>query len=306
MRIGDPGAMDIHMYSTPEVDIDFCCWGPFDDPTTPCPNGLTSDKVVSCSYSAQPTEHCMIPATAQTGEYYILVITNYSNQTCNINFSAVGGAGSTDCGILPPVDIIGFLITEDGEYVAFAGPTDREYTVEGEFGEHEYCVRPIYPGEMTLPDHNYGWSMGCPVCDGGQGGCAPGEPIHAEAMNATDQIKVWWGEENPGPGPGGCEGDEFTVNFDAGMPAGWTTIDGGNPSGYGWQLASTKLGTGYGHNGSTDCVLSQSYDNNTGVFYPDNYLVSPDCDHLRRLDLQLLGLRSGCQLCCRTLRCCRF
>jgi hypothetical protein len=275
MRIGDPGAIDIYMYSTPAVDIDFCCWGPFDDPETPCPNGLTSDKVVSCSYSAQPTEHCMIPATAQTGEYYILVITNYSNQTCNINFSAVGGAGSTDCGILPPVDIIGFLITEDGEYVAFAGPTDREYTVEGEFGEHEYCVRPIYPGEMTLPDHNYGWSMGCPVCDGGQGGCAPGEPIHAEAMNATDQIKVWWGEENPGPGPGGCEGDEFTVNFDAGMPAGWTTIDGGNPSGYGWQLASTKLGTGYGHNGSTDCVLSQSYDNNYGVVYPDNYLVSP-------------------------------
>ncbi len=275
MRIGDPGAIDIYMYSTPAVDIDFCCWGPFDDPETPCPNGLTSDKVVSCSYSAQPTEHCMIPATAQTGEYYILVITNYSNQTCNINFSAVGGAGSTDCGILPPVDIIGFLITEDGEYVAFAGPTDREYTVEGEFGEHEYCVRPIYPGEMTLPDHNYGWSMGCPVCDGGQGGCAPGEPIHAEAMNATDQIKVWWGEENPGPGPGGCEGDEFTVNFDAGMPAGWTTIDGGNPSGYGWVLASTKLGTGYGHNGSTDCVLSQSYDNNYGVVYPDNYLVSP-------------------------------
>ena len=87
MRIGNPGAMNIHMYSTPQVDIDFCCWGPFDDPTTPCPYGLTEDKVVSCSYSTSWTENCMIPATAQTGEYYILVITNYSNQTCNINFS---------------------------------------------------------------------------------------------------------------------------------------------------------------------------------------------------------------------------
>ena len=274
MRIGDPGSIDIYMYSTPAVDIDFCCWGPFDDPTTPCPYGLTEDKVVSCSYSANPTEHCMIPSTAQTGEYYILVITNYSNQTCNINFSAVGGAGSTDCGILPPVDIIGFLITMDGEYLAFAEPTARDYTHEGEFGDHEYCVRPIYPGEMTLPDHNYGWSMGCPVCAGGQGTCAPGEPIHAEALNATDQIKVWWGEENPGPGPGGCEGDEFTVNFESGMPAGWTTIDA-DGDGNNWTLGSVAMGAGYGHNGSSDLILSKSYDNNSGALHPDNYLVSP-------------------------------
>ena len=200
MRIGDPGSMDIHMFSTPEVDIDFCCWGPFDDPTTPCPNGLTEDKVVSCSYSTSWTEHCMIPATAQTGEYYILVITNYSNQPCNINFSMVAGNGSTDCGILPPVDIIGFLITMDGEYLAFADPTDRDFTHEGEFGEHEYCVRPIYPGEMTLPDHNYGWSMGCPVCaeTNGQIVCEPGAPIHSELVDAN-HIKVWWGNAPAAP-----------------------------------------------------------------------------------------------------------
>ncbi|MBR0274082.1 MAG: DUF2436 domain-containing protein [Bacteroidaceae bacterium] len=200
MRIGDPGSMDIHMFSTPEVDIDFCCWGPFDDPTTPCPNGLTEDKVVSCSYSTSWTEHCMIPATAQTGEYYILVITNYSNQPCNINFSMVAGSGSTDCGILPPVDIIGFLITMDGEYLAFADPTDRDFTHEGEFGEHEYCVRPIYPGEMTLPDHNYGWSMGCPVCaeTNGQIVCEPGAPIHSELVDAN-HIKVWWGNAPAAP-----------------------------------------------------------------------------------------------------------
>ena len=110
MRILNPGNIDIYMYSTPAVDIDFCCWGPFTDPITPCPNGLTSDKVVSCSYSAQPTEHCLIPSTAQTGEYYILVITNYSNQTCNINFSKVAGTGTTDCGILPP------MVNNDGPY----------------------------------------------------------------------------------------------------------------------------------------------------------------------------------------------
>ena len=195
MRIGDPGSMDIHMYSTPEVDIDFCCWGPFEDPTTPCPNGLTEDKVVSCSYSTSWTEHCMIPATAQTGEYYILVITNYSNQPCNINFSMVAGSGSTDCGILPPTDIIGFLITMDGEYLAFAEPTARDFMHEGEFGEHEYCVRPIYPGEMVLPDHNYGWSMGCPVCASTAGDlCAPVTNLVGQYMNneGTEGLYIDW------------------------------------------------------------------------------------------------------------------
>ena len=110
MRILNPGNIDIYMYSTPSVDIDFCCWGPFADPTSPCPNGLTADKVVSCSYSTASTEHCLIPSSAQTGEYYILVITNYSNQTCNISFSKQSGTGTTDCGILPP------LVDNSGPY----------------------------------------------------------------------------------------------------------------------------------------------------------------------------------------------
>ena len=110
MRILNPGNIDIYMYSTPSHDIDFCCWGPFTDPTTPCPNGLTADKVVSCSYSVNSYEHCLIPASAQTGDYFILIITNYSNQPCNISFSKVAGTGTTDCGILPP------LVNNTGPY----------------------------------------------------------------------------------------------------------------------------------------------------------------------------------------------
>ena len=102
MRILTPGDMDIYMYSTPEVDIDFCCWGPFDTPTEPCPSGLTRQKVVSCSYSTNWNETCQIRG-AQEGEYYILLITNYSNRVCNINFSKTAGEASTDCNILPPL-----------------------------------------------------------------------------------------------------------------------------------------------------------------------------------------------------------
>ena len=100
MKILDPGNLVIYMYSTPSKDIDFCCWGPFDDPYDAC-SQLTGDKVVSCSYSPNATETCNIP-NGQTGEYYILIITNFSQQACNINFSQTGGSGTTDCTILPP------------------------------------------------------------------------------------------------------------------------------------------------------------------------------------------------------------
>ena len=110
MRIANPGGMTIHMYSTPSRDIDFCCWGPFDDYQSPCPNGLTGSKVVSCSYSTSATENCIIPNNAQTGQYYILIITNFSNNSCNISFSKTAGSGTTDCSIMPP------LVSNDGPY----------------------------------------------------------------------------------------------------------------------------------------------------------------------------------------------
>lgn len=110
MKMANPGGMTIYMYSTPSEDIDFCCWGPFDDPITPCPNGLTAAKVVSCSYAPAHTENCIIPSSAQTGQYYILVITNFSNNQCNITFSKTAGTGTTDCSIMPP------LVENDGPY----------------------------------------------------------------------------------------------------------------------------------------------------------------------------------------------
>jgi len=110
MKMANPGGMTIYMYSTPSQDIDFCCWGPFEDPITPCPNGLTAAKVVSCSYAPAHTENCIIPSSAQTGQYYILVITNFSNNQCNITFSKTAGTGTTDCSIMPP------LVENDGPY----------------------------------------------------------------------------------------------------------------------------------------------------------------------------------------------
>ena len=144
MRIGNPGSITIHMYSTPSVDIDFCCWGPFDDPITPCPNGLTSPKVVSCSYSTAATENCQIPSSAQTGQYYILIITNYSNANCNITFSKTSGNGTTDCGIMPPlVDNDGPFCVGDAIHLTANGQAGATYSWSGPNGYSSNQQNPI-------------------------------------------------------------------------------------------------------------------------------------------------------------------
>ncbi len=101
MKIAVAGNINIHMFSTPSRDIDFICWGPFADPYDPCASGLTSNMIVDCSYSASWTEDCYIP-NGQVGEYYILLITNFSNQPCDITFEKTSGTGETDCTIVPP------------------------------------------------------------------------------------------------------------------------------------------------------------------------------------------------------------
>jgi hypothetical protein len=80
-------------------DVDFILWGPFTSPTAPCTAQLTAAKIVDCSYSGSATETATIP-TAVTGQFYILLLTNFSNQPATITFSQTGGTGSTDCAVV--------------------------------------------------------------------------------------------------------------------------------------------------------------------------------------------------------------
>lgn len=100
LRIDEPGSLNIFMHSTPQVDIDFDCWGPFDDINTAC-DELACSNIVDCGYSTSANEYCHIN-NAEHGQYYILLITNFSNDPCNISFENVG-TGTTDCSILPPL-----------------------------------------------------------------------------------------------------------------------------------------------------------------------------------------------------------
>ena len=64
--------------------------------------------------------------------------------------------------------------------------------------------------------------------------------------------------------------------FESGLD-GWTTIDADN-DGYKWINSSDYFAADLGPQGfnGSNCAMSQSYINEVGVLYPDNYLVSPE------------------------------
>jgi len=103
MQMATPGTISVNISST--FDVDFIAWGPFPNLTNVC-NNLTGATQVpvgggnnGCSFSGSPTE-TLVLANAQVGEFYVLLVTNWSNQVQNININQIGGTASTNCGII--------------------------------------------------------------------------------------------------------------------------------------------------------------------------------------------------------------
>jgi len=130
IQIGDSGTIDIQIVQNTEfdengnaigngLDVDFVLWGPFGsdedfctegvldqgcpDPSD-CPNNTSnpdfypSGNIIDCSYSIYDVENLTIN-DAQSGEVYVLLVTNYSNNSGTIQIeqtnSGTDGAGST-------------------------------------------------------------------------------------------------------------------------------------------------------------------------------------------------------------------
>ena len=304
MRIHDAGPFVIHMEAIPvnpsdNMDVDFCIWGPYTEQEVTsgyaCTH-LTSDKIMDCCYSASETEDVYLGYPEgqhqhntshgsinyhmpQVGEYYILMLTNYSRNPCTISFTKTEGEGETDCDIVTPSNIIGFLITQDGEYLDIVGPDVREYTDIDEFGEHEYCVRPIYPGPAILSDTNYYFSMGCPVCATPNGEiietCDAGAPVYAEVNDADDQVHIYWGEQPTPPEPT----EPFYESFESGdfETTGWTAVRNGGGNEYtDWRVINGETAFSSGpmpaHDGTYQ-AMSRSW--SSSAYNVDNWLISP-------------------------------
>lgn len=78
------------------LDVDFALWGPYSSLAAGCGNPFPNGTPIDCSFSTASVENVNIP-NAQVGQVYILLITNFSNQSGTINFSQTSGSGSSDC-----------------------------------------------------------------------------------------------------------------------------------------------------------------------------------------------------------------
>jgi subtilisin-like proprotein convertase family protein len=84
------------------IDVDFVAWGPFASQSAMCA-GISAANIVDCSYSTDAVESFTI-TNAQAGEWYMVLITNYSNSAGTINFTQINngsaGAGTTNCNFI--------------------------------------------------------------------------------------------------------------------------------------------------------------------------------------------------------------
>lgn len=111
-QIDQSGTLTIHIEqhsnSGSGLDVDFVCWGPFNavsqaDFTNQLCCGqlnISSSTVVDCSYSPAAVEDCNF-GNVQAGQWYLLLLTNYSNQAGSITFNSTSNSSaSTNCDLL--------------------------------------------------------------------------------------------------------------------------------------------------------------------------------------------------------------
>ncbi len=144
MQVAAPGNINIKLWSTnpdsvgsttapPYKDIDYIIWGPFDSLSQGCvlkdtiggnshgpsqtnacatsgfggyPAGANLN-IADCSYAADPIEYIHIQ-NAVAGKWYILLLTNFSNDSCDIHMQSQlcnANDGWTNCALLfdPPI-----------------------------------------------------------------------------------------------------------------------------------------------------------------------------------------------------------
>ena len=98
MQVGNSGSININISqansSGTGLDVDFALWGPFSSPGAACASisANPNNSLVDCSSSSTATEQANI-VNGVSGQFYVLLLTNFSNQPGNITFQQPGGAG---------------------------------------------------------------------------------------------------------------------------------------------------------------------------------------------------------------------
>lgn len=219
MQIDQPGNLNIKIYSSPRYDIDFDCWGPFTDMSTAC-SQLSCSNMVDCSYAGGSSDEFCRINNAQSGQYYILLLTNYGNHQCNIMFENIG-TGTTNCGILPPlVENDGPYCTGDVIHLTANGETGATYSWTGPGGWTSTAQNPTRTNATVAMSGTYTCTIS----------------LNGHVNSATTEVVV---SQRP------------TANFTftsvcQGTATQFTATTSGNPNNttYNWNFGDGQTGTG--------------------------------------------------------------
>ncbi|MDQ3190425.1 MAG: CUB domain-containing protein, partial [Bacteroidota bacterium] len=99
LNVATAGNIDITLTNSANADIDFIAWGPFANQGDMCTSIFGGAASFDCSYSSSSTEYVNIVG-ALPGQWYMVLITNFSNQATNVVATQSGGSGTTNCNIL--------------------------------------------------------------------------------------------------------------------------------------------------------------------------------------------------------------
>jgi hypothetical protein len=102
-QINTPGTHTILQSNSSENDLDFILYGPFSSETGNC-GDLTAENTADCSYAGGATETIDFTSVNQ-GDFYILLVTNFSNQPTDVTFNQTSGTGTFDCNFTGPCQI---------------------------------------------------------------------------------------------------------------------------------------------------------------------------------------------------------
>ncbi len=98
LNVATSGDIILDLTNSAGVDIDFAAWGPFASQAAMCAG--TSNSPFDCSFSTAAAEQVNIIG-AVAGEWYMVLITNFSGAPTDISVTAgPGTTGSTNCAVL--------------------------------------------------------------------------------------------------------------------------------------------------------------------------------------------------------------
>jgi len=158
MQVAQGGNIDITMNQTGNggggLDVDFAVWGPFASQAAGCGNPFPPGNPVDCSYSTAATEVANIP-NAPAGSFYVLLITNFSNQPGTISFNQTGGTGTTNCGILAGGSSNGPICAGQTLQLTATAVPNATYSWTGPGGFSSTQQNPTIPNATVANSGNY-------------------------------------------------------------------------------------------------------------------------------------------------------